>query len=535
MYFAAKGSAHTVSITVYANMYKDVLDSKDKLSEVVIESGTYLDGSGILKRANAKRARTSRPIKIDGECKVNAPVGFVMWAFLLDRDYNLLGTYSASWVSQIYLTRYSSNAKYLNVVFKTNDGRDIVSNDLSLLNDGVKIIPFDKSSYKIEEFKNSYYPFLMGVSTGTWKNRITILHISDCHAGNKMALNNVAESVFVGNDLNSDSALNLVVNTGDHTNGMTMEKSAFLSQMDTFVGKVVKSDVPVLQCLGNHDANDGFSDASNITNVPTPQELWTHAIAPISEKYSQIVFGGTNRHYSYIDVQNGGHTIRFIALDMIDHDAYEGSSIYKCQVNAVYSQAQIDWLCETALNVPDGYGIVICNHYPFAPRRNAGYSEEYPTLNDGYFAQSSTGNKADGWKMIPEIVQAWKNRTSISKTYYDTFGSQDIVADYDFSNVGQNATFICYLTGHTHSKNNFIVSEENDVSYNQLMLCEDSSGADGTALSKVRKRYGTICDNAFSCLAFDLDEKKIYRVSYGAYRKANTAVTQLVSVFDIPS
>lgn len=395
------------------------------------------------------------------------------------------------------------------------------------------IVPeFGKATLKLETFKEAYYPYTMHNAGSGWLSRINLLHISDTHIGTDNAYNNFLESIEVGNSLYAENVISAVVNTGDNTNGGGSSLSNFLAEYTKNTSALATSTAPYLMQLGNHDANNGNTVA--IADVPTKNNLFP----PFQNIFAQTgvaVGDATNQErYYYYDVAQGGHSIRIIMLDMLDHPDYTASNTnYYCQWNVVYSQDQIDWLANTALDVPADYGVIICNHFPFAPHRDAGYSEIYPALNDGYFVQSATGNMADGWKMIPEIVQAWQNRATLSKTYTDTKGSQNIIANYDFSNVPVSAFFVCYLCGHTHSKNVFKVEEENGVSFNQLMMCEDSSGQNGTALNRCYKRFGTISDNAFSCLSIDMEEKKIYRTSYGVYAKCNDVDAKQTQVFDI--
>lgn len=375
---------------------------------------------------------------------------------------------------------------------------------------------------KIERFKEQYYPYSMHNDGSGWKSRVNIMHISDTHVGADIARDNLLESISVGNELAHDGTLNAVVNTGDHTNGMSLDKTTFLSQYANTTNALPKSDVPYLMLLGNHDANNAIV-YQTAENVPTNVELYP----PFEYIFSQqgVVAGdSTNKkRYHYYDVTSGGNTVRIIMLDMLDHPDYDGTNTNYDGFVCVYSQAQIDWLANIALNVPDDYGVIICNHFPFAPNRGTDWSEIYPNSN---------GTWAQGWTMIPEIVEAWQNRTTLSKTYIDTVGSQNIVANYDFSNVPNGAEFVCYLVGHLHSKNTYTVKEENGVEFDQLMLCEDSSGQQGTAVNRVYKHFGTVSGIAFSVLSIDMDEKKIYRTSYGVYKKCNDPTVQQTQVFN---
>lgn len=380
---------------------------------------------------------------------------------------------------------------------------------------------FNRNSYKLEEFKSKWYPFTMHNTGAGWSSRVNLLHISDTHIGTTDAYNNLVESIQAGNSMAGENVLGAVINTGDSTNGGDLSLTDFMLQYNRNTAAISMSTAPYMMLLGNHDANNALS---TVTEVPSNLDLFP----PFQNIYNQqgVTAGDAAAHkrYYYFDKTQGGHNVRVIMLDQLDHPDYNGANTnYQCQWNAVYSQDQIDWLVNTALNVPANYGVIIANHFPFAPYREQGYSETWPALNDGTFAQ--------GWTMIPEIVHAWQNRTSLSKTFTDTIGSQDIVVNANFAAVPVTAEFICYLTGHTHSKNVYNVAQEGGVSFNQVMMCEDSSGQNGVALSRSYKHFGTISDNAFSCISIDMDERKIYRTSFGVYEDCNNVETQQTQVF----
>ena len=218
--------------------------------------------------------------------------------------------------------------------------------------------------------------------------------------------------------------------------------------------------------------------------------------------------------------------MRIITLDSLDHADYvSGDRSYIGQGTEVYSQAQIDWLCNVALNVPsNNYGIIINNHFPFAPDRS-NYSEEWAALKDGTFAQ--------GWDMIPKIIRAWVNRGTLSASFTDAkLGKNNITVNANFSSIPSGALFVCYMTGHTHSKNAYTVKKEGGENFGQLMLCEDSSGQQGSALNKAYKYDNGIQNTAASQITIDMAERKIYRTAYGVYQHSSEEEMKRTVIFE---
>ena len=106
---------------------------------------------------------------------------------------------------------------------------------------------------------------------------------------------------------------------------------------------------------------------------------------------------------------------------------------YNTRIYAYYSQEQINWLGNIALKkgITDQHSIIILNHYPFQA-----YSSKANTyLCDGDFVHP--------WFMIPEIIEAYRSRSSISKTYLNKLrDNKNISVNFNFHD--SKGEFICY-------------------------------------------------------------------------------------------
>lgn len=353
-----------------------------------------------------------------------------------------------------------------------------------------------------------------------WVNRCNVLFLTDNHATNTDGYKNIREAVRLANM--SNSMVNAIVDTGDLTNGFGtgVAKQTVINTLQNVRDIFLTGKITTLALLGNHDANDYGGDP-NI--ALTKQEQWDAIFQGLSEKWTSVVFGDKEdyRHYSYYDISGDDFgLIRIIMLDQLDHDLItdsQGKLIYTSQNDPVYSQKQMDWLCNVALQVPDGAGVIICNHYPF----------DYTPTSDKNQSLIIDGKYVQPWTMIPEIVQAWQNRTTLNKTFNDSVGSQNITINVDFSNIGADCEFITYLCGHTHFKTTKVVT-----GFKQMMLLEDASGSYGTGYSWTSRLSGTVTSNCFSILSIDRTLKKIFRSNYGAWKTVNEDSKNRIDIID---
>lgn len=410
-----------------------------------------------------------------------------------------------------------------------------------------ELLPNSDLQYKLNRFNENAVPYRRGNTSGTWYDRFVLMQISDLHVstGSQISRNKARDLIAAASVINPDA----VIDCGDISVGGDQTQQKTYDDFDAYmsiVARALPDTTPLAVTVGNHDSNDKAHDypTTFYERATTKEGQWSHIWQNIASKYSSIVWGDSVHHkgYHYLDIEKGDYTLRIIVLDGLDHADYTSESVsYDCYRNEVYSQNQINWLCDilspkTAsrpYGIDENYGVIIVNHYPFAPYRAQGYSDVYPALNDGMFTQ--------GWTMIPEIVKAWKDRTSISKSFPDA--SQEgsgwplpalnpITVSADFSGVPASALFITFLCGHTHSKNKFIVQEEGGVNFGLMMLVEDSGRYQGAALSRVVKTDYGYENTAGSQIAIDMNTRKIYRTAYGAYMKCFENDTPITEIFD---
>lgn len=343
----------------------------------------------------------------------------------------------------------------------------------------------------------------------SWKKRFVITHISDSHAFN----NQLKEALVVSKNIS-----NLIVHTGDNANGHpsnSTSKTRVPTEIQNMLNVVAENNnktTPFVCARGNHDI-PGMTQAQ-----------WYTKIRSTLSTFGKLQFGAANRGYYYVDVND----FRIIMLDPNDYDDAKKDTTYSW-TSAVFSQVQIDWLIATLKDAcTKKLNVITAMHY--------GFGDNSLTFND-VKCKPDCEFYQDPF-MIPDIIDALQNKTTLRKTYPDSKGINNITLNCDFTTSG-DFKYVAHLFGHIHSKNHHRCQKtDGSKKYNILMLGETSLSAPvvagyssdtssayhyaydathGYALNKIYKDYESTNDIAFSVLEIDTDEKAIYRVSYGAY------------------
>lgn len=336
-------------------------------------------------------------------------------------------------------------------------------------------------------------------------------HLSDyspsCHYDYPI---NLVQAVKFANQ--QELRINALVATGDfisHSDDKERAKSYMRSFNYYFLWE---NFIPSFACTGNHDSNMRENNSAAMITKP---------------EINEILFtgnGNATRHqpsgenYYYADVANpqGGY-IRFIALDMLD----QPSAKYNTLHDAIFSSEQVQWLIHVALKegMTDNHSVIVLTHYPFQPY--SGNASTY--LCDGDYIHP--------WSMIPEIIEAFRGRTALNKTYNNrSIRTENIRVDADFS--GYKGEFVCYLGGHAHCDAAFSIEklENRDPSLlpQRMFLCTNLAPSEkGQVYNSVERTEDTSSSNSFKIYAIDTIEKKIYATFFGAHKPSAKSITEV--------
>ena len=343
-----------------------------------------------------------------------------------------------------------------------------------------------------------------------WYYRFSLMHITDVHANYHLI-----RQAFRSNKGHFD----VICNTGDDANGCEVKDApAVITTLDSISSIIKASNIhrtPYINLKGNHDV-------TGITNADYFDRMCT-----TMQNFHQVVWGNAEekRAYGYMDIQSNElmGSFRLIFLDPFDYNDGEFGNTYPF-MSAVFSQKQIDWFIDAMVDATDkGLNVITLMHYSFGD--SPIFSEENACPDATYYQDAF---------MIPDIIDAIQNKTSMEAEYKDKAGKHNIRIKRDFSKV-KDLKYVCHLFGHIHSKNAYQCHKsDGSKKYNMLMLGEMSLSSNGTAVNMVYKDQNSPIYSAFSTLCIDTIEKKIYRVSFGPYLRhdKSNSLSDRTMVFD---
>ena len=343
-----------------------------------------------------------------------------------------------------------------------------------------------------------------------WYYRFSLMHITDVHANYDLI-----RQAFRSNKGHFD----VICNTGDDANGCEVKDApAIITTLDSISSIIKASNIhrtPYINLKGNHDVT-GITNADYFNRMCTTMQ-----------DFHPTVWGNAEekRAYGYMDVKSNElmGSFRLIFLDPFDYNDGEFGNTYPF-MSAVFSQKQIDWFIDALVDATDkGLNVITLMHYSFGD--SPIFSEENACPDATYYQDAF---------MIPDIIDAIQNKTSMKAEYKDKAGKHHIRIKRDFSKV-KDLKYVCHLFGHIHSKNAYQCHKsDGSKKYNMLMLGEMSLSSNGTAVNMVYKDQNSPIYSAFSTLCIDTIEKKIYRVSFGPYLRhdKSNSLSDRTMVFD---
>ena len=341
------------------------------------------------------------------------------------------------------------------------------------------------------------------LASGNWTNptpkkkNLCFAVISDVH-GSSDALNRFFEYVN-----KKSKYFDFCLGLGDFVVRQPSEDTSWINTA------VAKSEIPFFYTVGNHDAAD--TGLSGITQATAR----TKYFSTIETKrwLESTDFMGSGKCSWVKDIS--AYNIRIISLF-----EYGNADAVSSGAPASYCRRWMDsdllqWFADKLYATPSGYCVIVLLHMvPSAPMDliDNPFSYDNPNFNWGsLFLNTIDGNP------IEEIVNAFKNSTSIAKTYnsISSYGlGKSATVSKDFSGRSENGNFIAYFAGHTHAS--YVLKSR---LFADQMCVIVPTGSENI----FQRNYGDLLYDAetrnkdnFYCVGIDTNSKKINLIKIGA-------------------
>jgi len=327
------------------------------------------------------------------------------------------------------------------------------------------------------------------------------LHVTDLHS--KFASLN--EMIRIKSVL-SLTSVNAMLNSGDIVGGWPKDELGNLVTAISEYMQICENNNKIYHVLGQHEV--GFAPSANPDadsgrlkiRVLSHQECFNTYFAPLKSGWG---LSSLDKCYYYKDFGD----VRLICLYHYNrpevNDPDNPTTMYKYQRALVwYGTEQLQWFADTLNSMSSGQVAVIMCHQP---------TKSFQSLTTSKFQSGRTGSApgvitADD--PITEIINAFKNKTTLNKAYTPTNTTKYLVADgfeesvnVDFSNA--NGTFGFMIMGDNHYD---AVGRLNGV----LCLCLTGSGecTDGVMTNNT----GYISDFIINAFGVKSDSVELGRV-----------------------
>lgn len=420
--------------------------------------GTYTSGTSITSSINAIVSDIVVPPYYFCDLLIHVVDGYKC---KIVSGYHNKMNQSSEWITADAM--YTLPTKYdweMRVIIMKNDGSNISPEESSAIS-----IRYNTGYNLIYELRRSISETIQQSNNG---NNAILFHISDLH-GDIIRLDNCLRTAeHIGADA--------VINTGDIVAVVDMDGCKPFIETSIRHGAI-----PQFLCVGNHESyyhtdytwiyNFMFSDLANI-----------HGYMHNSVQKAQYPF-------YFKDIAD--KQLRIIALD---------------QYNV--TPTQINWLCETLINTPSSYGIILMYH----EAENRSVQSETAS---NFFCGNSNMLTRNNNKFIVEIIDKF-----ISRTTYNS---------YDFSLVPSSVEFIAHCNGHDH---NDWIGYVNSATNRQVQLnCNcgiafqsyDQTNSTLNENSDLLRTPSEPNENCFNAYVIDRQMKEITIIRFGAIKKKDNS------------
>lgn len=227
----------------------------------------------------------------------------------------------------------------------------------------MELIPFQDYAKKEAERVKNALPFRN-------KGDLRFAFLPDLHykfiEEMQVSVSNIVHAI---NELNKSAKIDFLCLGGDNVGNYPPSPEEHVEMMRELASLLSYSDVPVIYVQGNHDDNSihgRISPLSNVCRVGTnvPNDVQYDVLFAASEKCPCFHGGGNKALYGYFDAEEANTRVVFLNSSNVPYIVENGIMIYNQQWDFGYTEAQLSWLCGTALkDAPEN--VIFIQHHPF--------------------------------------------------------------------------------------------------------------------------------------------------------------------------
>lgn len=306
----------------------------------------------------------------------------------------------------------------------------------------------------------------------TMESGVQFVFFTDAHFNS-----NSRHSKDIINYIKAHTNVNMCLFGGDVANAYITEE-----EMDTMAKEWIKYvndiNMPVLIAQGNHDWTGETTQGSGVFFTKPKSFVDYYTVKMVND--INIRRNQGKRYYYCDDVNN---KIRYIVLN--DCEGINSETTNSYGITPYVTAEQVDWFGNVALNVDDGYSIVVMSHATTNPNLS-GYSEKN--------------------NIFQQIMTSYKAKNTLTTSHEGT------TFDFDFLNC--KGDIICHLAGHNH--------EDSSITTNGLLSITtgpDAHYGDDSDVSRVR--YGNVTEQLLDVFSIDTTNRtiKATRIGGGSSRE----------------
>lgn len=483
---------------IQSNIGLDIVYAKN-----IISNSGYVGRDGTIVTDNSGAWRRSKLIKLDEilcddiilsvNCNGNTSNPNAAGMVGFDRDMNPIYIHDDGFVKlsksnlpsgvvyvmfSFYLTTSSSLRGYglLNAITETNKRVDEI---VDIPNDAIR-----------EEEKENLYSAI-GKPTIDEVTLFNFIHTSDTHlkADNDKCFKNIVS-------LAKEPYISAIVHTGD------ILWDYYSDSIQPLVDALSENTKDYIFCVGNHDVG---GESRLLSHCGSDTDVYNKFYAPFIK--DNFVMGGVNKPYYYVDYPS--HKIRFISLYQYNSDytidPNDSTKLKDIRGREAYRQDEIDWLCSTLNDTPDGYVVFVMAHAP----------ESFSNVKTNSFQAITRLGYEINDKILNDLLVAFKERTTINKSYNQTVGVETtITVNADFSSA--TAYIGAMLNGHLHDD---YVGLDGTGKINVInKSCDNILYQTGNSIRKVANTYN---ENTINVVSVDTQSRVISVFRIGAKYSIN--------------